>query len=306
MGCTGAEASIEPTPSSTLFPFQSSLATDTPTRSEATVEPELTPAPSPTPLTHIVQEGETLLDIAYRYGAELNELLVANPGINPRFLSIGQPLLIPGPEGDLIGALAPTTTPHPVMLTPANCYRIPSGALWCLTSASHSRSGKIEGLALVISLLGDDFEPLRSEIAFSPLNLVISDQPMPMGALFDPPVPEYSFVDLAVISSVYIEDVGDRYLPVNVTLDASEKAPDGLSWSASGTIHLSDAGESDLRLVLVAAAFSSNGDLVGFSTWEAVTQSDVELPVQFDLTIFSLGSEIDRILVQAEALVLPD
>jgi hypothetical protein len=250
----------------------------------------------------LVEEGETLLDIAYRYSVELNELLVANPGINPRFLSIGQPLLIPGPGGEVIGALAPTTTPHPVQLEPAQCYQVPSGALWCLTIAAHTGGGYIEGLALAISLLGSDFETVRSEIAYSPLNVLSADFPMPIGALFEPPLPEFTGVDLSVISSVLIEDTGDRYLPIEWSLDGSERAANGLSWMASGTIEIPSLAEVDVRVVLLVSALSSDGGLLGFKTWDTVTQSN---SVPFDIMVFSLGSEIDHISIQAEALVLP-
>lgn len=302
-GCSGAQQSIEATASATLIAWQPAQATRSPTRPEATSEVELTPEASPTPLTHFVEEGETLLDIAYRYGVELNVLLVANPGINPRFMSIGQALLIPGPEGEVIGALAPTTTPYPVQLEPAKCYPVPSGALWCLTTASHTGGGFIEGLALAISLLDSEFETLRSELAFSPLNLIGSEMPMPIGALFDAPLPEFGAIDLTVISSVFIDEIDGRYLPLEMKQDSPEKAPDGLNWTTSGTIEFLSSVGVDVRLVLVAAAYSAAGDLIGFKSWESVTQ---KLVVPYEITVFSLGPEIDHISIQAEALVLPE
>jgi LysM repeat protein len=46
--------------------------------------------------THQVQAGETLMAIARRYHVKLESLQSVNPGLNPRKLSIGQRLVIPG------------------------------------------------------------------------------------------------------------------------------------------------------------------------------------------------------------------
>jgi len=44
---------------------------------------------------HKVQPGETLSIIARRYGVKLGALMVANPGLNPKRLQVGQSLNIP-------------------------------------------------------------------------------------------------------------------------------------------------------------------------------------------------------------------
>src|SRR5689334_16611660 len=71
---------ISPTPQPTL---ESSLAT-----------PLELPA---TPVTYTVQQGDTLLQIALRFGVDLTLLQSANGGIDPPSLQIGQQLTIPGP-----------------------------------------------------------------------------------------------------------------------------------------------------------------------------------------------------------------
>jgi LysM repeat protein len=48
---------------------------------------------------YIVQPGDTLSAIANRFNVALNDLLAANPAIDPNFLSQGQQVLIPGLEG---------------------------------------------------------------------------------------------------------------------------------------------------------------------------------------------------------------
>src|SRR5215211_9007021 len=48
---------------------------------------------------YIVQPLDTLSNIADRFNLTLNELIEANPGIDPNFLAQGQQIIIPGLEG---------------------------------------------------------------------------------------------------------------------------------------------------------------------------------------------------------------
>lgn len=48
---------------------------------------------------YIVQSGDTLSYIAARFNMTVNELVSANPSLNPNFLSEGQEIVIPGLEG---------------------------------------------------------------------------------------------------------------------------------------------------------------------------------------------------------------
>ncbi|HEX5807697.1 MAG TPA: peptidoglycan DD-metalloendopeptidase family protein [Anaerolineales bacterium] len=48
---------------------------------------------------YIVQSGDTLSFIAARFNVSVNDLVAANPAVNPNFLSEGQEIVIPGLEG---------------------------------------------------------------------------------------------------------------------------------------------------------------------------------------------------------------
>src|SRR5829696_7905641 len=57
---------------------------------------------------YIVQSGDTLSFIASRFNVTVNELMSANPAVDPNFLSEGQQLVIPGLE-DVTGILETET-----------------------------------------------------------------------------------------------------------------------------------------------------------------------------------------------------
>lgn len=55
---------------------------------------------------HTVKPNDTLWDIATKYGVFVNDLLAANPGVDPQRLMAGQTLLIPGRYAQAITAAA--------------------------------------------------------------------------------------------------------------------------------------------------------------------------------------------------------
>lgn len=73
---------------------------------EAPAEPTSTPVPAPTATpsslgqTYTVQAGDIPVTIAEKFGITVEELLAANPGIDPRGLQVGDVLVIPAPGGE--------------------------------------------------------------------------------------------------------------------------------------------------------------------------------------------------------------
>lgn len=68
--------------------------------------PATTPSPEPVPLTsaedgsgrmqYTIENGDTLSKVARKLGISLDSLMRANPGIEPRYLRIGQKVYVPG------------------------------------------------------------------------------------------------------------------------------------------------------------------------------------------------------------------
>ena len=76
----GQEINIPP-PDATLAP--------TPTET-------LTPTPTPEgPMAYVIGPGDSLASVARRYGVGVDEIMAANPDIDPRRMAIGQEILIP-------------------------------------------------------------------------------------------------------------------------------------------------------------------------------------------------------------------
>ena len=61
-------------------------------------------ANTPVSAAYVVRPDDTLWDIAANYGLSIDGLLAANPGVDPRRLSVGQSLRIPGIAQDMLQA----------------------------------------------------------------------------------------------------------------------------------------------------------------------------------------------------------
>ena len=96
-------ASITPSPT---VPTETSTPAET-----ATITPSPGPSPTATQNIYTVESGDSLFSIAAKFKANVCTLMAVNDIVNPSVLSVGQKILIPGPDTKL-----PTATPLPTGL----------------------------------------------------------------------------------------------------------------------------------------------------------------------------------------------
>ncbi len=301
----GAEApGVPASPSATLRPYLTSTPTPTGTPlPETTQIPNI--GPSPTPFTHTVREDDTLLGIALRYGVALDALIAANPDVDPRFLTVGQELLIPGPEGEVPGALAATPTPQPAAVSPVRCYPESSGGLWCLGSVRNDGDAAMEGVGALMTLYDAEGKPIATEATYAPLNLLMPGQQLPLGVHFPPPAPSPAWASMTVVSAVEARQVQERY--PNVVLEAVEKQPleGGAVWRVEGVARLEGEGEKDAQLRVLVIGLDAQGSIVAYREFTPPEFLRPGQEVLFTLEVMSLGPQIDGIELTAEAQWLP-
>jgi LysM repeat protein len=287
-----------PTPTATLRPRTESTPSITPSV-VLLGEPLETPGATPTPFAHVIQEGDTLLGIAIQYGIDLADLLLANPGVNPRFLSVGEELIVPlaGAQGPV-----PSATPFPLTLSPVNCFGETSGPFWCLLTASVASDTPVEGVVALVTLFDSEGTALQTEPAYSPVNLLVPDGVLPLVAYFDPPVPEHVAASAMAISALIAGDVEARYPALQVTLETEAYSADGRVVSVSGIVRLANGqvpAESEVRIV--AMALDESGLLLGYRVMESAQVAGLQNGLSFALEIHSSGPEITEVIVLAEA-----
>ena len=304
--CSAPATEVSATVTPRLTPYRTPTRTPRPSLLSPTVEPIPSLGPSATPLTHVVAEHETLIGIAIRYGITLDELLAANPGVNPRLLSIGQGLIIPGPGGELTQALAPTPTPMPLSYSPVTCYRTLSDGLWCLTTVRNPTDMPVEGVAVLVTLLDRLGRPLATQAAEAPLSLLAPGQIMPLAAYFSPPAPEAADAVAQATGAVGGGDTAGRYLPITLAREQHEPGIDGRSWRVLGAVGLAADAQADaVRARVVLVAMDEHNQALGFITWDFTGALAPGTEAPFDLTVFSLGPAIDHVEILAEAQPAP-
>jgi murein DD-endopeptidase MepM/ murein hydrolase activator NlpD len=92
-------ATLEPTPGATPEPA-----------------PEVTGEPTPEPPTYAVQPGDTLFAIAQRFGTTVEAIVAANDITDPSLIQVGQKLIIPTEQPELVPSAEPVADArvHPV------------------------------------------------------------------------------------------------------------------------------------------------------------------------------------------------
>jgi LysM repeat protein len=286
-------------PTASLAPWLSPTVTDPP----ATVAPSGTAPidlrPSPTPFKHVVVLNETLLGIAALYGISLDSLMAVNPDLNPFVLSIGQELLIPGPEGTPIGSLIPTSTPIPLALQPPKCYRQASGGVWCLAGIHNPTTQDLENLVLEMRLEDASGSLVRTAQVFPPLNRLPAGKTMPVAAAF-PEANEGVSASAPVLSVISAREVETRYSTPELVKTVDERQEGGLSWRVGGTIEVAPAAPAANRTLVLVTAYDASEQVVGYAVWEADPPLEPGETRDFAVRVFSLGPEIARVEMLAE------
>lgn len=247
-----------------------------------------------------------MFGISLRYGITLEDLLAANPDVQPNFLSIGTLLVIPAASQPAPLAAETSVLPSPTAIplgrSAVNCSRSKEGGVWCFMTVQNNQSYSLEGITAVFRLADQDAQSILAQRATPLLDRLAPGGRLPLAAYFSPPVPD-PFLASAAIETALASPEDGRYLPVR--LDRQKILLDDSGLAARVELEISlDAGESTARRIwVVATAYDLQGNVIGLRRWENKSENPLAsgqwLPVQ--LEIYSVSGEIDRVEVSAEA-----
>jgi LysM repeat protein len=249
LGACGQVITLQPTPTpepTATLSVAVVVATLPPTSTPApyTPEPTATPTVTPTPITHVIQSGESLLGIATQYGISVAALQDANGILDPRFLQIGEQLIIPRPEEVEAAEAGQTLTPTPTPLAAAvenvlfNETNI--GGLSVLGEVWNNTGTPLEQVRVGVSLLDDAGQEVGTADGMVALDLVDVDERAPFAILFGETQGEFAqyrvyplhavpayvgsyYRDLAVVD---LQSDGERYAAYTVTGRVKNTGPE--------------------------------------------------------------------------------
>jgi hypothetical protein len=285
-----------PSPSDSLNPYFTITASLT-QAPEVIVIAE-TPLPSPTPFTYIVQEGDTLSQIAEKFNVSLDELQAANPEISANSMAVGTVLQIPSIPSNPTGASTPTPVPVPV--TQADCHPTLDRGLWCFALVHNDTPDLLENVSGQITLFDTSGAVIDSQTALLPLNILSPNSWLPLYVFFPPEVPADARPQIQLLTSIRLLPDDPRYLPAAINNTLVQIDWDGYAAQVSGQVYLAAGSSAASRVWVAAVAYDRHGRVVGVKRWEGgALQPGETLPFNFMLA--SLGAGIDRVEFAVEA-----
>jgi LysM repeat protein len=254
-------------------------ATRRPTFTPVPATPSDTPTPTvtPTPIIYVVEAGDTLLAIAKKFSARVDDIQEANGITDPRRLRIGQELIIPLDPGD-DGEPTPYPTPTPVRLEVRGLafYPTPTGTLWCLGEVENLSGGPAEETSVEVSLHDAEGALLARNAAFTELDIIAPGARAPFAILFTAPPTSFAQYQVRVLSGVPSLHLGPRYAELRIAEDAGQWQG-GERFVIQGRVQ--NTGSLDATQVrITATGYDAEGHVVASRT--------VGLPVQ----VFQAGA----------------
>lgn len=234
------------------------------TRAMPTAAPPDTPTPSPTPIFHEVQPGETLIAIALQYGVTVAALQSANGISDPSTLQVGQDLIIPTGEesqSENSDLLLPTPTPVAFAIEGLTCHEQSAGSLWCMGEVVNSTESSIENIQLRVTLHNAAGEELMGGNVYAALDLIPSGQRAPFGILFASP-PESLDRFLAVpIRAESSGEPANRYAALEVS--QIEANPVGSLFEVNGSV-TNPGQQVAASVTVVVTTYDAEGRVTGY------------------------------------------
>lgn len=223
-----------------------------------------TPTPSPTPVIYIVQEGDTLVGIAARYGVSVEALQRANGIANPLFLQIGQQLVIPVGREEAVASseLLPTPTPMPLGIRGVAFYETPVGSLHCLGEVVNTTADTLTNIQVGITLFDGEGTPVAEGKAFAAADLLPPAMRAPFSLLFTVPPPSFVSHQVVLLRGEAAGELTERYVPVAV--EEVNGAPYGPQFEISGVIRNTDPSRPAAVVIVVATTYDETGLVNGF------------------------------------------
>jgi LysM repeat protein len=314
------------TPLAYLTPYLSPTPSQTPPPPMPSVTFTVMPSITPTPFLHVLAKDDTLLGLAFRYGVSLEDILAANPGINPHFLTVGKAIVIPLKVDEPTALPSPTL--FPIKLGTPHCYPAGDGGVWCALLLQNNQDQAVENVSARLGLYSAKGKNIASQVVAPPLNLVEKGQAQPLMAYFDLPLDSGVIVRAELLSAFTVLNRAKRYLPFSIQDEDVRIDPSGKLAEVQGQVVLTGTVKAS-ALWVVAVAYAENGEVAGMRKWEAESDPSCLAPLPsdtpapggtvvataspaaarrlprrcqtFDLTVFSLGPVIQRVEVLAEA-----
>lgn len=282
---------------STLLPYLTATQT-TPQRTPPGLVTAETPLPSPTPFAYAVQQGETFGSIALKLGVSVDDLIAANPQVNPSAMPIGTVLKIPSNPDNPTGEATPT--PAPFTVEQIECYPTANRGMWCFVLAHNDSPDFMENLSAHVTLTDSNGAAIASQTALLPLNILPPYASLPLFVYFPPEIPLDARPQAQILTAIRLLPGDERYLPAAINNTLVEISADGHFAQINGEVRLPLESNAAAQTWVAAVAYDESGRVVGVKRWEggAIPPGG---SLKFEMSVASLGGVMTRVEFAVEA-----
>jgi hypothetical protein len=222
-----------------------------------------------------------------QYGIELEDLILANPSINPNFLSIGITMTIPISNE--------TTTQIPIAslnleLESLDCYTEPLGPAWCLASLVNEHSQSYVNVSVSLSTLNSEESLVERVPASTPVQYFPSGAVMPFGFYFPNGITDDVQYSLNILTGTEISPEIEESIWQEV--DFEMQILDQSETSLELNLMSEDLPTTVSQLNLIGYLMDISGKMIGYRVLQ-IDGGDLAPEFTQSLTINSLGPAID-------------
>ncbi len=297
--CASQTSDQTPLPPGAAEPYITKTPSLTPEAPAGLVISFETPLPTPTPFVYEVQVGDTMSEIAEKFGVSLDALTLANPDVSPNSISIGTKLNIPSNPANPTGAL--TSTPVPAPVKQIKCYSTTDKGMWCFVLVHNDSADVFENLSAQVTLVDEKGQNFVGAQAFSLLNILPPGKSLPLMIFFPPKIPASARPQVQMLTGIRLLPDDARYLPASLHNTLVQVDASGRSAQVSGTVRLPGDATPASTVWVIAVAYDNIGRVVGARRWESTDGIPPGGDLQFSFMFSSLAGEIKIVEFVVEA-----
>ncbi|MCX6055295.1 MAG: LysM domain-containing protein [Chloroflexi bacterium] len=262
----------------------------------------LVPTLTPTPRIYTVSDQDTLIVIAFKNGITLDELMAANPDVDPYMLSVGMTLWIPAPKGTGTTQIASTPTPFPLKMGDPDCTPALSGGLFCVANITNQQTFSLENITVDFLLTDLETGEIMVQTGLLPLNRVQTGVTLPLYAYFPPPVFMNPKVAVQIRTSMSGNQNGTQNSEVVFEEPGVVIGKNGLSAAITVKAVLDASGTQPGKVSIAAVAFDGHGQMIGIRRYESPNVINPGETIALSMEIYSTGEKIDRVEFYGEII----
>ncbi|MHB0875301.1 MAG: FxLYD domain-containing protein [Anaerolineae bacterium] len=250
---------------------------------------------SPTPIVYAIQSGDTLLDVATRFGASAADIQEVNGITDPRTLQIGQELIIPVSAGAEFAT--PTATPMPVHPVDVSHNRTVSGDVVVVGEVANDSTAGVEEVAILVELVDDNGAVVASGETTAMLDVIPVGGRAPY-AMTLTQAPAYTQVRCRVLRAM--PEVPERAVHRDLTVsEVSGRAVYDRTFVVMGKVrNTGDAPAVDVFVVVTL--YGDDGTVLGARREPLPEAIDAGSRSLFQVTLVPVGWPVENFEVYVE------